>query len=35
MALKTAGCWVAVKRTGCCYWPWPSLQTQRNKQGNM
>jgi len=31
MALKRAGCWVAVKTTGYCHWPWPSLQTWENK----
>jgi len=30
VGLKTAGCWVAVKWTGYCYWP--SLQTRSSKQ---
>jgi len=34
VALKTAGCWVAVKWTGYCYWPWLSLQTWSSKREN-
>jgi len=34
VALKTAGCLVAVKRTRYCYWPWPSLQTRSSKREN-
>jgi len=32
MALKRAGCWVATKRTGYCYWTWPLLQTRSSKR---
>jgi len=34
VALKRAGCWVAVKRTGYCCWTWPSLQTRSSKREN-